>query len=212
MNERNGNRKTRNKSLNQRVPNLGYYIIVTDTKETEKNYMNGLRKSIPKELQEKLVIKVIKTDTKDLVEKAKNEASLNPQYGEIWIIFDRDQVPGFDIIIQHAENSGIHVGWTNPCIETWLSAYFGKIITNPDSVSCCKEFGRIYKNKTGQDYKKSSSDIYDKLTQFGDENNAIKLAENKFKEHQLNGKKKPSEMCPCTTVHLLVKEIKSKIK
>ena len=45
------------------IPHLGYYIIVTDTKETENNYLSGLRDSIPTELQRNLVIKVSKTDT-----------------------------------------------------------------------------------------------------------------------------------------------------
>ena len=63
--ERTGNRKPREHLANQRVPKLGYYFIVTDTKETEQNYMYGLRDSIPKELQGKLVIKVVKTKTKN---------------------------------------------------------------------------------------------------------------------------------------------------
>lgn len=56
--ERNGSRKIRGQLFKQRIPKLGYYFIVTDTKETEQNYMFGLRNSIPPELQGKLVIKV----------------------------------------------------------------------------------------------------------------------------------------------------------
>ena len=41
--ERNGKRKTRDQMTKRRVPKLGYYFIVTDTKETEQNYMLGLR-------------------------------------------------------------------------------------------------------------------------------------------------------------------------
>ena len=82
--ERNGKRKTRDQFLRQRIPELGYYFIVTDTKETEQNYMLGLRDSIPAHLQGKLVIKVIKKKTKDLVEEARDLASLHPQYGEPW--------------------------------------------------------------------------------------------------------------------------------
>ena len=100
--ERNGHRKSREQLSKRRVPELGYYFIVTDTKETEQNYMYGLRDSIPDELRGKLVIKVIKTKTKNLVEEALNLASLHPQYGEIWIIFDRDQVKDFDKIIKEA--------------------------------------------------------------------------------------------------------------
>ena len=48
--DRTGNRKSRD-SFKKRVPDLGYYFIVTDTNETEENYMYGLRDSLPKELQ-----------------------------------------------------------------------------------------------------------------------------------------------------------------
>ncbi len=37
-----GNRKSREQVLKRRTPSLGYYIIVTDTKETEQSYMHGL--------------------------------------------------------------------------------------------------------------------------------------------------------------------------
>lgn len=209
--ERTGNRKSREHLANRRIPQLGYYFIVTDTKETEQNYMYGLRDSIPKELQGKLVIKVVKTKTKNLVEEAINLSSLNPQYGETWIIFDRDQIQDFDEIIVQAEEKGIKVGWTNPCIEAWFSAYFGSMPTYQGSVSCCAGFGRIFEQVTGQKYVKSDRNIYYKLNCFGDETKAIKLAQRKYEEHRDNCKNQPSEMCPCTTVHCLVNEIKSKI-
>ena len=206
--ERNGNRKTRGQLAKRRVPELGYYFIVTDTKETEQNYMYGLRDAIPKDLQGKLVIKVIKT--KNLVEEAINLASLNPQYGETWIIFDRDQVQNFDEIIHHAEDKGVNVGWTNPCIEVWFNAYFGVMPAYQDSVSCCDGFEKAFKQASGQKYIKSDSAIYEKLNRFGNEEKAIQLAQQKLEEHKINCNNKPSKMCPCTTIHYLVKEIKSK--
>ena len=209
--ERIGKRKTREQLTKQRVPVLGYYFIVTDTKETEQNYILGLRDSIPKELQGKLVIKVMKTATKDLVVEALNLASLHPQYGEIWIVFDRDQVKDFDEIICQAREKGISVGWTNPCIEAWFNAYFGEMPNYQDSVSCCRGFSTTYERATRQQYNKSDSKIYEKLNRFGDEKKAIALAARKIDEHKANSKESPSEMCPCTTVHLLVEEIKSKI-
>lgn len=124
--DRNGKRKTR-EQLSKRVPELGYYFIVTDTKETEQNYMYGLRDSIPQSIQEKLVIKVVRSRTVDLVDKAISLAALNPQYSEVWIVFDRDQVKNFDNIISEALKRGMHVGWSNPCIEIWFHAYFGSM-------------------------------------------------------------------------------------
>lgn len=55
-----GKRKSRNQRVGTRIPELGYYLIVTDTEETEKNYFEGLRDSIPKELKNRLIIKVEK--------------------------------------------------------------------------------------------------------------------------------------------------------
>jgi hypothetical protein len=117
VNKRTGQRKRREQLSKRRTPKLGYYFIITDTKETEQNYMHGLRDSIPKELQGKLVIKVSQTSTANLVDEAKSLAALQPQYGEPWIIFDRDQVKNFDEIIYKAESENINVGWSNPCIE-----------------------------------------------------------------------------------------------
>lgn len=212
MAERNGKRKTREQLSKRRIPELGYYFIVTDTKETEQNYMIGLRDSIPKELQGKLVIKVCKAKTVELVNEALNMASLQPQYGEPWIVFDRDQVKNFDQIISLAKEKGINVGWSNPCIEIWFSAYFGAMPTYLDSVACCSGFAEDYFKITGQNYQKADIAIYSKLCRFGDEKQAFVIAKQKLQENQHNGRTTPSQMCPATTLSFLIEEIKNKIE
>lgn len=208
--DRNGGRKSR-EQLSKRVPKLGYYFIVTDTKETEQNYMYGLRDSIPQSIRENLVIKVVKSKTVDLVNKAISLAALNPQYSEVWIVFDRDQVKGFDEIVTDAINKGINVGWSNPCIEIWFHAYFGSMPSFQTSVACCNGFEECFEKTTGQTYVKSDADVYRKLCTYGDEDKAIRLADQRLTQHVRSENVKPSEMIPCTTVHKLVKEIKSKI-
>ena len=44
----------------------------------------------------------------------------------------------------------------------------------------------------------------------GDEEKAIQIAQQKLEQCEREGKTKPSEMCPCTTVYKLVGEIKGK--
>ena len=212
MADRSGKRKSRAQLSKRRVPTLGYYIIVTDTKETERNYMLGLRDSIPAEMQGKLVIKVSKAGLTNLVDEALEMASLIPQYGEPWIIFDRDEVKGFDQIIAQAKENGVRVGWSNPCFETWLGAYFGEMSASQNSMVCCDKFGEAFLRKTGQEYSKSDGDIYSKLCRFGDEKKAISIAKRKLGEHERNGKVNPSEMNPATTVHVLVEEIQGKVR
>ncbi len=210
--DRTGNRKPRNSRLGQRVPEMGYYLIVTDTKETERCYFTGLRDSLPSNLRQKLIIKVVETTAKDLIQKCIELVSYEPQYRIPWIVFDRDQVVDFDSIIEDAEKKGINAGWSNPCFEIWMFGYFGKMPVIQDSWTCCRKFEEIYKNKTGLDYSKADKNIYKNLLKHGDELKAISIAEQKYKQCKDSGHIKASEMCPCTTVHELVKEIRDKVQ
>jgi len=186
MANRSGKRKTRDQSLKSRIPELGHYLIVTDTNETERNYMNGLRDSIPIELQHKIVLKVRKAKAKgiELVNETINIASLQPQYSETWIIFDRDQVKGFDQIVSYAKKNDIRVGWSNPCIEIWFNAYFGEMPAYLNSVVCCNGFKSKYLQVAKQNYEKSDNAIYSKLNRYGNEKKAIEIASLKYLEHE----------------------------
>ncbi|MBC8542561.1 RloB family protein [Bianquea renquensis] len=208
---RSGKRKDRNQRVGTRVPELGYYLIVTDTEETEKNYFEGLRDSIPAELKDRLVIKVEKTKTVELVERALELANMEPQYRIPWIVFDRDQVKDFDDIIQAAEKSGIGAGWSNPCFEIWMYAYFGEMPAIWESYTCCDRFADKFEKVTGQKYIKKDKNIYRKLVQYGNEEKAIQIAERCYKKCLDDGKNKPSEMCPACMVQRLVEEICKKI-
>ncbi len=210
--KRNGNRKERTQKKPFRTPDLGYYTIITDTSATERYYFEGLREQLPQNIKDRLAIKVVKTDSKELIQKGLEEIKYDPQYRIPWIIFDRDQNMNFDEIINRAEEDGVCVGWSNPCFEIWLYAYFGKMPSISDSQSCCSKFGIEYEKNTGREYSKSDKDLYARLTKYGDEEKAIKIAKQKYNHSIKNGCIKPSEMCPNTTVFKLVEEIQSKCK
>lgn len=209
--QRNGNRKKR-ESFCKRVPDLGYYFIVTDTEETEENYMKGLRNALPAKLQGRIVIKVSKAKTDDLVRVCREQAAMAPQYGEPWIVFDRDRVTNFDKIIETAKGEGIKTGWSNPCIEIWFDAYFEKMRSWQNSVSCCRGFSEIFENRTGQEYKKSHKEIYGLLKRYGNEAQAIERAKTRHLQYLREGEETPSKMCPCTTLYELIGEIADKVE
>lgn len=209
--ERRGARKDRNAKRSTRTPELGYYLIVTDTKETEKNYFEGLRDSIPEKLKDKLVIKVFETKTVDIVEKCKELRDKDPQYRIPWVIFDKDQVLDFDNIISNAEKNDIYAGWSNPCIEIWFMAYFGSMPTTTDSVICCNIFKDKLSRVSEIKYIKSDKNIYKHLNKYGNEKIAIEVAEKRHLEYVNNCETTPSKMCSSTTVYMLIKEIKAKI-
>lgn len=206
-----GKRKDRNQRVGTRIPELGYYMIITDTDETEKNYFEGLRNSIPINLKERLVIKVEKTGTLDLVKRAIELIDTESQYRIPWIVFDRDQVKDFDKIIRKAEKYNINAGWSNPCFEIWMYAYFSEMPVIKESYKCCEQFSRKFEKVTGQKYLKKDKDIYRKLLRYGDEEKAIQIAKQCYKKCIGDGKEKPSEMWPACTVDRLINEIQMKV-
>ncbi len=208
--DRTGDRKTRERRTPYKVPELGYYLIVTDTEATERCFFTGLLHSLPEEVRNKLVIKVVETKTCSMIDKCLEMTAYDAQYRIPWIVFDRDQVKGFDDIVSEALSKGINAGWSNPCFEIWMYAYLGSMPAIQNSWTCCDEFGRVYENKTGQKYSKADENMYVRLCRAGNEEKAIQIAKQKIKQYEREGKNKPSEMCPCTTVHELVSEIRSK--
>ena len=210
-NSRAGRRKGRNACFATREPVLGYYLIVTDTDETEKNYFEGLKNSIPPEIRERIVIKVEKAKTTySLVDRTIELCSTQAQQRIPWIVFDRDEVKDFDGIIQRAERNDIQVGWSNPCFEIWMYAYFGEMPNIRDSISCCNRFADRFEKITGQKYHKNDKELYQRLTQYGDFAEAYRIAERNLTKAE-NAGKKPSDAYPACTVHHLVKEITDKV-
>ena len=101
---RNGKRKLRSELTNRRKPELGYYLIVTDTEGTERVYFNGLRDSIKDVVGDKLIIKVVETKNRNMIKEAKEFLAELPQYAEPWIVFDKDKNVKFDRLIFSIDN------------------------------------------------------------------------------------------------------------
>ncbi len=203
-------RPSRNRTLGTRRLRLGYYYIVTDAKETEKNYLQGLKDSLPDSAKGNIEIHVDFTSTKKLVGICMEKASLQPQNRIPWVVLDRDRVESFDEIIKQAEDAKVCVAWSNPCIEVWLGAYFVNLINKNESQQCVSEFGRVFQKKVGHEYDKADPRIYVKIFKTGDEARAIKIAKSRHHAAKIDCKT-PSQMCPCTTMYQLIDEIKSKV-
>lgn len=206
--DRCGTRKERFKVNPYKSIKTAYYLIFTDTEATERCFFEGFYEKLPKEIKDKITLKVINTKTAKMIDKCLEMMAYEAQYRMPWIVFDRDEVVGFDKIVENAEKNGINVGWSNPCFEIWMYAYYGEMPKIEQSSKCCLEFSKTYKAKTGQEYSKSDKQLYAKLSRFGDENKAIQIAEEKWEQCLREEKTKPSKMCPCTAVYKLVKEIK----
>lgn len=203
-----GNLKERR--IGFRNPDLGYYFIVTDAVETEPNFLNGIKNTLPKNIQGRLVIKVKSTKTYDMVDMILDEISKSPIYFDPWIVFDKDQIKDFDNLIIKAVKNRINVGWSNPCIEFLFLTYFGKNPSVSDQIDCIHKFSLEYKKMLGKEYKKNNEHIYRELSEIGNEMTAINLNENNYNHYILDNIKEPSKMIGVSTLYKLLKEINYK--
>ena len=189
---------------------LAYYLIITDGKETEKNYLNGLRSSLPDKYRNRIVIKVKVKCTKDLLDVCLTEKDKNARFASMWIMLDRDEVKDFDKLIVEAEKNHIQVAWSNPCLEAWFLMYFGIAHYYNNSEQCITEFKKKYKELLGRDYEKNIDDIYSKLIQAGNEDEAIRIARRSIKQGlKDNPKTNYSDMNPASMVYVLIEEIRN---
>lgn len=94
-NNRTGNRKSREQRKQFKVPELGYYLIVTDTEATERCFFTGLHLALPEDIRNRLVIKVVETKTRTMIDKCLELTAYDAQYRIPWIVFDRDRDPRF---------------------------------------------------------------------------------------------------------------------
>ena len=108
--DRTGNRRAREQRKQFKTTELGYYLIVTDTEATERCFFTGLHQALPEDVKNKLVIKVVETKTRTMIDKCLELTAYDAQYRIPWIVFDRDQVQGFDEIIVKAVSKGMQVG------------------------------------------------------------------------------------------------------
>lgn len=181
--DRTGNRKSREQRPPVKIPELGYYLVVTDTE----------------------------AKMRAMIDKCLAMTAYDAQYRIPWIVFDRDEVKDFDEIIREAESFGIRVGWSNPCFEIWMHSYYGSMPAIMESRVCYSEFEKVFEKYTGQRYSKSDSEVYEKIFRTGDEEKALQIARQKHEQCVRDGKNAPSQMCPCTTVYQLVEEIRGKV-
>ena len=49
--DRTGSRKTREQRMCRYVPEMGYYLVITDTEATERFFFTGLHDSLPPNMQ-----------------------------------------------------------------------------------------------------------------------------------------------------------------
>jgi RloB-like protein len=150
---------------------------------------------------------------------------------QVWCVFDRDREPNdgkdsaFNDSIKAANDKGIKTAWSNDDFELWVLLHFEDVDpNNPHYLNRKKYYERLtlilkerlpgenmFQNANFDYYTtmKSKKNFLTHTYQLmkGNVDVAIERAERLETFHLANPPKPPHSQCPCTKVHLLVKEL-----
>jgi hypothetical protein len=109
-------------------------LVVSEGKRTEPEYLQGFRRWCRAQLVEIVLfggegvpITLVTSARERRIEAAnaaKRERDENLGYDQVWCVFDRDDHPRFEEAIKMAEDHGLHLAVSNPCVELWLLLHF----------------------------------------------------------------------------------------
>ena len=190
---------------------VAYFLIVCEGEKTEPNYF----KSFPK--QSGKIIFDIEFDgggisTLKVVEKAiELRDKSKRKYDRVWAVFDRDgfKSTSFNSAIKKAEANNISCAWSNEAFELWYLLHFHNRITAMKRDEYKKAIeeavnGKLGKKKKAFEYKKNDTQIYSLLKKLGNQDSAIKWANELA--NGINGEKF-ANYNPQTMVFKLVTEL-----
>lgn len=184
-----------------------HYLIVTTGKETEINYFKAFYESLDENIKKYITIDYEVCSINKLIKKASEKASQYPNTYRVWLVFDTDK--DTKIIKDVANNAnayGYNIAFSNPCIELWFLAYFGKSPTyknNPNITASKKCINDL--KKYISEYEKNDKKIYEILTTEGSEIKAINIAR---KKHSSYKNVHILEMYGATNMYELIEEIR----
>jgi len=125
---------------------------------------------------------------------------------EVWLVYDHDDFPSdqFNATPRMADSESkkggtrYHTAWSNESFELWLLLHFIPLVSN---ISRDEYINKLVEYIPG--YHKSATDVYSRVK----DRVSIAIKNARTLEAFYDSSANPSDMAPCTKVHLLVEEL-----
>lgn len=202
-------RQARN-TAKKRQEQKAVIISLEDTKSSRYYFEKLL---IDKKLTGRVVIaKNIGQDPKNVLNAVvmHKRQSPNITYEKSWAIFDRDDwsTEQINTTIQRAKELDICIAISNEAYELWLLLHFEPLTRATTRKELIHKLNDYFKTYFGQEYNKSTQDVYGLLIGF--QKRAIVNANNLIKQQLRNyGKLDPESQNPLTMVFQIVECLNS---
>ncbi len=171
-------------------------LIVCEGEKTEPQYFRAFR--LPS-----VRVEGAGKNTLSLVEYAIDLSEEG--YEQVWCVFDRDSFPAqtFNAAIQKAKAKGLRVAYSNEAFEIWYMLHFD---FHTSGLSRTLYADKLTE-RLGRPYKKNDPAIFESLRPRQDQ--AIKHARRLLEDY--GPSHNPERDNPCTTVHLLVEQLRAQL-
>lgn len=203
----------RERRVGTKVERPSTCLILTEGEETEVNYFSNIRDNInfryrKNEIQINFPIKVqgLARSTSVLVNEAIKKKNAE-NFGDVWVVFDKDDNEDFDSAIKLAKDNNINVAWSNESFELWILLHFQNLSASIGREHYKEKLNNHFRNENlnGGHYDKNIKNIYEITKDSVDI--AIKRSKKLRKQFDDENVNLNSRRNPSTTVDILVEKL-----
>ncbi len=202
-----------------------FCLIVCEDQSTEPYYFGAFEKLFPKET---FYLKAVGTGRDPLgvteqaiAERKSLEDEIRKKVDSVWVVFDKDDADENETKIQRfnsafylAEKESIQIAYSNEVFELWLLLHLANIepilpLPRESVYMKLEDEIKLHDGYSDFQYIHGNSEIIDVVRKIGDEEEAVKRAEQLLVHHDSVS---PLEANPSTKVHELIKELRDWVK
>ena len=191
-----------------RMVQMTRHLVVTEGKETEPRYFEGVRAALGAANERKVAVVVKGTGkhTLDLLDFAVEHCLYAPEtFDHVWLVYDKDDFPASDFDAMERKCNELsdgsrtfHALWSNPCFELWPLLHFRYTTAHMSASDCQHALAQEMSKNLGIEYRKNLDGMFGAVDDRRGE--ALQRAGRLVAYHRELGNIKPSAQNPSTKV------------
>lgn len=198
-----------------RMVQMTRHLVVSEGKETEPRYFEGVRAALGAANGRKVAIVVKGTGkhTLDLLDFAVEHCRYAPEtFDHVWLVFDKDDFPAADFDAMERKCAELsdgsrtfHALWSNPCFELWPLLHLRYTTAPMTAAECQRALAQAMSKDLGVEYRKNLGGLFGMVD--GQRAEALHRVQRLEAHHGELGNAKPSAQNPATKVGEIFDEI-----
>lgn len=191
-----------------RMVQMTRHLVVSEGKETEPRYFEGVRAALGAANGRKVAIVVKGTGkhTLDLLDFAVEHCRYAPEtFDHVWLVFDKDDFPAADFDAMERKCAELsdgsrtfHALWSNPCFELWPLLHLRYTTAPMTATECQRALAQAMSKDLGVEYRKNLGGLFGMVD--GQRAEALRRVQRLEAHHGELGNAKPSAQNPATKV------------